>query len=302
MDRSERIAGGLIGLLVGDALGVPYEFHVPQSLPAAIEMTPPLSFRRSHHQVAPGTWSDDGSMALCLAASLLEHGALDLDDLGRRFQRWYDEGYLTVDGAFDIGNQTTEALDRLDAGVAARDAGGAGERDNGNGSLMRVLPLALWHRGDDDELVELAHDQSRVTHAHPRSMVACALYSLWARYELDGAAHSSARALERLRTLYGVGSYRDELERWYATPLEARGTGYVVDCFHSAALALEEPDYERIVTRAVRFGYDTDTTAAVAGGLAGVRFGLDGIPRRWRDALLGADIVAPILAGLCARG
>src|SRR5207248_10256236 len=132
--RQQRIEGGLVGLLIGDALGVPYEFSRPEDLPSQeeIEFNPPARFRRAHAGTPPGTWSDDGAQALCLLASLLECGRLDPDDLGRRLLRCHTEGYLWVDGrAFDTGVTTAAALRALRAGVPALEAGPAGERDNG---------------------------------------------------------------------------------------------------------------------------------------------------------------------------
>src|SRR5690606_22757865 len=114
--------------------------------------------------------SDDGALALCLLDSLIACGRLDAEDLGARFVRWLDEGYLAVDArVFDVGIATRAALAAIARGVRADQAGPAAERSNGNGGLMRVLPLALWHRGTDAELVRDAHLQTRVTHGHPRS-------------------------------------------------------------------------------------------------------------------------------------
>lgn len=180
----DRLTGGLIGLLLGDAIGAPYEFHQREDLPpkTQIDLIPPPDFPRAHAGTPPGTWSDDGAQALCLLESLMACGNLDLDDFAQRLQRWRSEGHLAVDGrVFDIGLQTQRALDRLQAGVAPTMAGPNGERDNGNGSLMRVLPLALWHRESNDELVELAMRQSLPTHGHLRSQLCCALYCLVAR-------------------------------------------------------------------------------------------------------------------------
>src|SRR5690348_13777664 len=143
----ERIEGGLLGLLVGDALGVPYEFHEPSEIPslAEIEFGPPAGFRRAHARVPPGTWSADGAQALILLNSLLDQGRLDLDDFGRCLVDWYDDGFLAVDGnVFDVGIQTAQAIRRLRDGAPAAEAGRTDEQANGNGSLMRVLPLALW--------------------------------------------------------------------------------------------------------------------------------------------------------------
>jgi ADP-ribosyl-[dinitrogen reductase] hydrolase len=306
--REDRIAGGLLGLLIGDALGVPYEFHPPQSLPAPdrIEMRPPPDFARAHVSVPIGTWSDDGAQALVLLDSLLANDGLDLDDFAAGLRRWLYEGFCAVGGrVFDIGIQSRVALDHLRAGEPAETAGPSGLRDNGNGSLMRVLPLALWHRGGDDELMRLAARQSLPTHGHPRSQIACALYCLWARAELSGAADAWAEAAARLRTLGSAAGFPEAEVEVLLDPAhgcECGGSGYVVDSLWSAKCAVDETaDYEACVRRAICFGYDTDTTAAVAGGIAGIRYGPDGIPRRWREVLRGEAILAPLLAGLLAR-
>src|SRR6185503_13144753 len=187
VQTDNRVLGGLYGLLVGDAIGVPYEFSSPDSLPALelIEMEPPPGFPRAHPSAPHAAWSDDGAHALCLLASLLHCSGLELDDLGRRLVNWWEWGYLAVDNVvFDIGIQTSTALSAIQNGIPAALAGSGEERHNGNGSLMRVLPLALWHTGADHELIEDAARQSCVTHAHARSQVCCALYCLWARATL----------------------------------------------------------------------------------------------------------------------
>lgn len=302
----DRLAGGLFGLLVGDALGVPYEFHPPSGLPAvdAIDMEPPAGFRRAHHGVPAGTWSDDGAQALCLLASLLHTNGLDLDDFGRRLLNWLDRGYMAVDyHVFDVGIQTQTALGRLRNGCSARESGLADERHNGNGSLMRVLPLALWHTGDDAGLFDLAMQQSLPTHGHLRSQLACGLYCLWARHLLrcsggwDEAVHD-AESLA-VRSEVHEREWR-ELKRLLDRP--GIGTGYVVDSLASARDALEAGvDYAGVVRYAVSLGHDTDTTAAIAGGLAGIRHGRLGIPTGWLDAMRGRDLVDPLLDRLFAR-
>ena len=162
VDRQQRVSGGLLGLLVGDALGVPYEFHPPESIPPAdlIEFSPPPGFQRAHVGVPPGTWSDDGAQALVLLDSLLACDGLDLAHFAGGLRRWLLEGFYAVNrSVFDIGAQTSTALNRLGAGIPPESSGPSDERHNGNGSLMRVLPLALWHRGDDRELMALAARQ-----------------------------------------------------------------------------------------------------------------------------------------------
>jgi ADP-ribosylglycohydrolase len=307
-ERSDRVRGGLEGLLIGDAFGVPYEFHGPEQLPPIhrLAFEPPADFARAHVMVPPGTWSDDGAQALCLLDSLLSCGALDVDDLGRRFVRWYQDGYLAVDGlVFDVGIGTLQALKAIAAGVDTLSAARTDENANGNGALMRVLPLALWHRGTDEELVRDAHLQTRVTHGHERSQVCSALYCLWAQREKRGDGEAYADAVKVLRVLYaGEPTLLAELEEEVRPdePPAGRGSGYVVDCLHSARLALADAgSYEEVIRRAVALGHDTDTTAAVAGGIAGVRFGLRGIPSTWREALRGRDLLAPLLAALDDR-
>lgn len=172
-------------------------------------------------------------------------------------------------------------------------------------SLMRVLPLALWHGGDDLELVHMAARQSLPTHGHMRSQVCCALYCLWARGVLHDVADPWAWAVERLAELAGeVGLDADEVAKAVA-PRNADsvgGSGYVLDTLWSARQAvLESNDYASCVRRAIALGHDTDTTACVAGGIAGLLYGSAGIPRAWRQALRGADILQPLLLTLLQR-
>lgn len=308
LDRLWRIEGGLIGLLVGDALGVPYEFHPASQIPPAaqIDYQPPAGFPRSHHDVPPATWSDDGALALCLLASLLDCGRLDPSDLGQRFVRWYDEGYLAVDAnVFDVGIQTAEALRAIKAGVAPLNAGPSGENRLGNGSLMRVLPLTRWSQGDDQSLIADAMTQSRLTHGHLRAQVCCALYCLWARRVMQQAAQPWDTAVATLRVLWPeISPERAELE-YHIRPDDATpgdGGGYVVATLRSARWAVESTsDYVGAVRAAIGLGKDTDTTACVAGGVAGLRYGVAGIPQRWRDGLRGQDLLAPLLARLLER-
>jgi ADP-ribosylglycohydrolase len=308
IDRADRIAGGMFGLLVGDALGVPYEFHRPEALPPAhqIEMEPPAGFRRSHEGIPPGSWSDDGAQALALLDSLLECGRLDLEDIGRRFLAWARRGEYAVEGrVFDIGLTTQQALNALQAGIAAELAGPAHEYANGNGSLMRSLPLALWHRGTDAELVADACTQSRLSHGHARSQACCAAYCLWARRVLDDAPDPWRAAVSALR---GLCEYDSPIMREFEgairpdEPGRGRGSGYVVDCLNSARFAIDRGrGFEAVARIAVSLGHDTDTTACVACGIAGLRYGLSSIPPRWLEALRGGEISRPIVARLLAR-
>jgi ADP-ribosylglycohydrolase len=301
----DRISGGLYGLLIGDAVGVPYEFHDASELPPLeqIDMQPPPGFRRAHGRVPVGTWSDDGAQALCLLASLLQAGKLDTNDFARRLRNWAGVGYMAVDNhVFDIGLQTQKALSRLENGMEPQLAGPRDVRDNGNGSLMRVLPLALWHRGSDTELVADACAQSRVTHGHERSQAVCAFYCLWARELLEGSGAAWDRASARLTACLPAHPQLAEEADYVRAPArgsKVQGSGYVLDSLWSARHALEAAgDYAGVVRAAIALGNDTDTTACIAGGLAGIRHGFAGLPQPWLDALRGRDMVQPLLAKL----
>ena len=294
-----RRRDGLWGLLVGDALGVPYEFHPAERVPVYddIEMDPPAGFPRTYPHVPAGTWSDDGAQALCLLDSLGHCGRLDLDDLATRMLAWYDEGLWAVDGvSFDVGVQTASALRHYARHHDPRTSGMVEPNGQGNGALMRVLPLALWHTGDDAGLVRDAADQALVTHGHVMNQVACAFYCLWARRLLAGhePLDGWADALAWLR------AHETDLDRLGAVECLALdeppdGSGYVVQSFRAARWLLARcSSYEETVKRAVALGNDTVTTACIAGGLAAIAFGA--VPDRWLSALRGRDQVETLLA------
>ena len=303
----DTYAGGLYGLLVGDALGVPYEFYMAQELPSyeEIEMIPPAGFRKAHRGVDAGTWSDDGAQALCLLDSLLTCGTFCLNDFSQRLSDWYEKGLWAVDNVvFDVGIQTGEALSAYQSGLSPEKCGLLRPEGKGNGALMRVLPLALWHKGTDRELVADAHSQCLITHGHVCNQVCCALYCLAARYLLQGADFGKAmeKAVRGLRDIYReMPAYEQELE-WSVRPdepWEGKGSGYVVDCLRSAFMIMESADcYEDAVKRAIMLGDDTDTTACVTGGLAGILYGFQDIPKRWYQALKGKEEVEGLLQKL----
>ena len=299
LNRLARSRGGLLGLLIGDACGVPYEFTDARMLPPLdqLEMRPPAGFIRSYADVPVGSWSDDGAQALCLMASLLKCGCYHPYDFASRLLRWFDVGYMAVNRyVFDVGNQTSVSIQRLKRGQTIDYSGLAGVRNNGNGSLMRSLPLALLHTGNDYSLVMDAHRQSRLTHSHLRSQLCCGLYCLWVRYELRGFSDAWERAVESVRRIHSDSkSCMYELDTHILIDTTPRGTGYVVDSLHSALYACEADSYEAIVKRAISLGNDTDTTACIAGGIAGVRYGEVGIPDRWMTDLCGWDWLGAVI-------
>lgn len=306
LSTKSRLRGAIYGLLVGDALGVPYEFSNAADLPepGLIEMTPPTGFRRAHAGVPPGTWSDDGAQALHLLKVLLGGDAALEVRFANGLQSWASTGELTPDGrVFDMGIQTREALARLARGVPASQSGPYEERNNGNGSLMRVLPASLLPSADDSVLIQRARRQSLPTHGHTRSLLACSLATLISVRLLRGLTFVDAldEAQEHLEETT-VDAERNELRILLDGRLDApNGSGYVVDCLWSAVAAvLRTRSFEDCVRCAIRFGNDTDTTACVAGGWAGLLYGEDAIPLRWREQLQGKHLVEPMLERLAA--
>ena len=307
MDRleqeAERLAGAVWGHLVGDALGVPYEFR------SAGEIREVVFGASGTHGQPPGTWSDDGALMLALLDSLVAWDAdgrrvvrrFDPEDQARRILAWYEAGAYTPDGdgVFDIGGATFAAVRALQAGVPAERSGSTTPNALGNGSLMRILPVALAGRREDDAtLVARASIASAVTHGEPLARAACALYVLLARRLLDrpddpaAALADARRALVSLAEGTVLAAASTELLAWD----RRTGGGHVADAFWSAwEAASTAGSYEEAVVRAVRFGNDTDTTAAIAGGLAGIRWGVAGIPPDWLAAMRGRTIVGELL-------
>ena len=309
MTKQEQLKGAIYGLLVGDAVGVSYEFLLAEQLPAyeQIEMLPPNNFAKTYPHIPVGTWSDDGAQALCLLDSLLYKNKMDTEDFMKRICNWYQCGYMAVDfQVFDVGVQTAEAIRNYLSGVPLLQVANNDVLANGNGSLMRVLPLAIWHQGSDIQLIEDAYAQSHVTHAHLRSKVCCALYCLWARSILNGLDIAAAwsDAVTKLRAY--LKDKPDDLEQleYYIRPDELEkgtGSGYVVDCLKSARYALKQTTYQDVIKTAIAFGRDTDTTACVAGGIAGLYFGFDSIPESWLAQLRAKDLVEPLLVKLLSN-
>jgi len=303
-DKWERIRGGLYGLLVGDALGVPYEFSSPENIPERqfIEMSPPSSFARAHRAVPAGTWSDDGAQAHVLLESLVTCSSLDLKQFTNGLLAWYRSGYMTPDEkVFDVGIQTMHALENYARNGNPLTCSPADEWNNGNGSLMRTLPCALVLTQTSAEVISRARRQSLPTHSHLRSQLACALYSLMAWQMVEGK--TPVEALDYAQDTLEEAIHpteRYELSILLDGRLEpSKGSGYVVDSLWSAIrCVLATSDYESCVRNAISLGNDTDTTACIAGGLAGIVYGERGIPHHWKMALNGQPIVEDVLSRL----
>lgn len=314
----EQIQAGLLGLCVGDALGVPVEFTSRRER----SLDPVVGLRGwGTWNQPPGTWSDDSSLTLCLAAAIAEMGGADRFALGliaRNFCAWYYEGLWTAHGSlFDVGNATAQAIQQLRSGCEPQLAGGTSERSNGNGSLMRILPMAFlrsWFPGE--VLLDRVHGVSCLTHGHARSQMACGLYVWIALGLLDGRSPREAYewAIQTLEPVYRSHPEVAQFDRLWRGDLErcsiheVRGSGYVVDALEAALWCVLTTDsYAAAVLRAVNLGEDTDTTAAIAGGLAGLAYGISAIPTDWRagvarepEILALGDRLAAVLAEAAA--
>ena len=290
MDRQDRAEGVLLGLACGDALGRPVEFRSPGAIEAEHGTLTEMVGNGTHSKPA-GTITDDTDQALCIARSLSEQGQFNPEDIADRFVAWYNGG------PFDIGLMTADALRRIDTGVTWDIAGRETweERSEGanagNGSVMRCAPLALAFADNWDTLQQVSRDSSRITHADPRCTHGCAALNLTIAALLDGDNQPLASALDALSsdapdTLRGVlEPLPDDIDSE-----ELQNSGYVLYTLQTALYhALTADSAESAIVNAVNEGGDTDTIGAVAGAVAGARFGASALPERWLDALAATN-------------
>ena len=285
----DRFRGSLLGLAAGDALGTTLEFKRPGSFEPIVDMA-----GGGPHRLQPGQWTDDTSMALCLATSLVECGGFDAADQMQRYVRWWRDGYLSsTKSYFDIGNTVSAALSRF---IEHGDpfAGSTHPYSAGNGSLMRLAPVPMYFAGDAADAIAMAADSSRTTHQALEAVDACRYFAgllvgalrgvskktllspgycpvqgLWER---DPLAENIARVAD--------GSFKDR------NPPHIRGTGYVVDALEAALWAFHNSDgFREGALLAVNLGDDADTTGAIYGQIAGAHYGAEAVPAAWREKL-----------------
>jgi len=296
----DRYRGALLGLAVGDALGTTVEFASPGSFEPATDMVGGGPFG-----LPAGAWTDDTSMALCLAESLVELQAFDPEDQLRRYVRWYREGYLSSTGScFDIGVSTRRALERFER-TGESYPGDADPNAAGNGGLMRLAPVPLAYVGDLERAVTRAAESTRTTHGGPQAVDASRCYAALIVGAIQGASKDDLVGDAAEVPVGGdlhpevhdvvAGSYRRR------QPPEIKGKGYVVPALEAALWALHSTTgFEDGVLAAVNLGDDADTTAAIYGQLAGALMGVDAIPNRWRDQLVMGDRITELADGLLA--
>lgn len=295
LDERSHFLGCLLGLAAGDAVGTTVEFRTRGSFPELTGMAGGGPFH-----LEPGQWTDDTSMALCLAASLVELQDFDPTDQMDRYVRWYKEGYLSSTGTcFDIGNTTRSALHRyLKTGDPY--AGSNDPYSAGNGSLMRLAPVVLFYYPDHELAVTYAGHSSSTTHGAAACIEACRLFADQLCRALAGAdkqtvlfaSNPNIVEMPALRAIAG-GAYKhkpvDQIE----------GSGYVVKSLEAALWCFYTTDsFEQATLAAANLGDDADTTAAICGQIAGAFYGEEGIPPAWLERLAMVDEIRRLAIAL----
>lgn len=300
MNPLSRYRGCLLGLAVSDALGTTLEFTSPGAFTPVDDLIGGGPF-----QLKPGQWTDDTSMALCLATSLIERHGFDPIDQLERYVRWWREGYLSSTGTcFDIGSTVRSALTRF---LQTREPypGPTDPRTAGNGSIMRLAPVVLYFARQPAQAVHFAAESSRTTHGAAEAVDACRYFATLILAALNG--ESKAALLS------------EQVDRWQAAPLAPkiatlaggsfkrkgppaiRGTGYVVDSLEAALWAFHHSsDFREGALLAVNLGEDADTTGAVYGQLAGAFYGEENIPAAWRDTIAQRQLMVELAEKLYA--
>lgn len=285
--RLDRFRGALLGLAAGDALGTTLEFHVRDHFPPLTDMVGGGPF-----DLPPGHWTDDTSMALCLAESLVEREGFDAADQMRRYLRWWRDGHnSSTHFCFDIGNITREALARFEE-TGEPYSGDTHPGTAGNGSLMRLAPVAMRYAHDPAQAAERAADSSRTTHATAEAVDACRWFaSLLIGIINDGGKEprDAGLALSPAIAAIRAGSYKTK------TRAEIRSAGYVVHTLEAALWAFHETHTFRDgALLAVNLGDDADTVGAVYGQIAGAYYGAEAIPEEWRMVIYRHDDIVAL--------
>ena len=307
MDKSELLMvykKSLVGFAIGDALGVPVEFRSRDYL-RRNPVREMIGF--GTYPKPAGTWSDDTTMTIATMESIARLKKIDYTDIMTNFLKWHEKGDFTIDGLFDIGQTTSRAIYKFAQGTTALECGDSKEDQNGNGSLMRILPIAIYLHDPygmtlSDEDMEVIHNVSAMTHAHPISKIACGLYCLIVDELLRGIGLSSIqravyRGLQNGKSYYKrLPEFSPILDKYFGRLFgsnfeklpesEIESSGYVVHSLEAAIWCLlNTKDYKSLILKAVNLGGDTDTTAAIAAGLGGLVYNVEDLPTEWINAL-----------------
>lgn len=299
-----RYQGALLGLAVGDALGTTLEFHSPGSFEPISDMMGGGPF-----QLEPGQWTDDTSMALCLAESLVSCKGFDAQDQMQRYVRWWREGHLSSTGrCFDIGNTTREALARFSR-TGDPLAGSDDPKRAGNGSIMRLAPIPMAYRTDPQAAITLAAESSRTTHGARTCIDACRYLAGLLVGAFEGMEKDALLAdhFTPVPGLWDDAPLTPQIDEVVSgsfkrkDPPEIQGSGYVVRSLEAALWAFHRSEsFKEGALLAVNLGDDADTTGAVYGQLAGAYYGVEGIPAGWLERLSMRHFIEQQAEGLLA--
>lgn len=310
-NQKQKHTAAIMGFVVADALGVPVEFMSREEL--SHNLVTDIRGYGTHNQ-PPGTWSDDSSMTIATMEWYCEKTGIESDynALMDKFSNWLLHGEYTPYGeTFDCGISTNRAIMNYAKGMDPLQSGGVTEYDNGNGSLMRILPGALWHSmeltGDEIGNAKYIYELSSLTHAHPRSLIGCLIYSKIIadmmhmpdddKYSMLDKSLKLVKSYlekdERADYLSEINTYGRlwDLQEFIKLPgTEIKSSGYIVDTLEAAIWCFHNTNsYKECVLKAVNMGEDTDTVGAVTGGLAGLYYGYENIPKEWLEKIPKKD-------------
>lgn len=284
-----KIKDGIIGLIVGDALGVPVEFKRKEDL-----IKNPVTDMIGHgtYDMPKGTWSDDSSLTLATMQSIVNKKGIDYKDIMTEFSLFIHKDKYCQYYTFDYGNTTRNAIDRFDRGIEALKCGGSRENEIANGSLMRILPLAFINDIDYDTIENV----SGITHAHKICKIACVLYIEIAKSMLENDLEIQEhikKSCDKIKKHYGKSSELDTFHKIMENKLDdVESRAYVVGTLECVLhCLLTTSSYREAVLKAVNFGNDADTVGAICGGLAGIYYGFDSIPKKWINDIPQIDNV-----------
>ena len=293
-----KVLDGVLGFAIGDSLGVPVEFVSRENL----LLNPVLDMEEygTHNQVK-GTWSDDTSMVIATMDSIINNKKIDYEKIMDNFCLWYSgKKFNPHDVVFDIGITTSNSINNYVNGKDINSCGCSGYYDNGNGSLMRILPLSYYfmeNNFSDEEMILIVNKVSSLTHAHPISCLGSYLYTRFIMFLLSGmSVKDSYLSLGKLDlSMYDLDTvivYKRFLEGELCNLSvdKIKSSGFVVSTLEASIWCnLTSSSYSEVVLKAVNFGDDTDTVGALAGAVAGITYGVLSIPKNWLDSLVKKD-------------
>lgn len=310
MEKLDLVKSGIWGVCVADALGLPVQFK-PRSYLEQNPVSDMIGY--GTFNMPPGSWSDDGSLTLCIADSLSR--GYNINDIANNFIDWYKNGKFTPQGqSYDVGSSTKNSVKRLLAMESPLKSGDSDLETNGNGSLMRTLPLAFYFhfkKIDEADIYRITKEASGITHAHPLSVISCYIYIDLALAILNkNTIEESIALIKNNKPKYF--NYLNSNEQKYFqnifdtdlktfTVSQIKSSGFVIHSLEAAIWCLvQSTSYEETALKAVNLGDDTDTIAAIACGVAGIHYGYDSIPKKWIQALPKANEIDAVCSAFAS--